>query len=138
MKRKRLKHYTDVFCEMFTGWRCSDDDINILLNYNNGELKLDLLNNKIYSNSNEINISLYIFDEIKEWFKQNCSKEKIDMNNILEAYIKIDNKTIEEETSKNSKTKRKIKMEINIIGYIRTDEKEYKCEKNKNEQFHYV
>ena len=137
MKQKRLKHFVDVFCEMLTGWRCSDDDINKLLEYN-GKLKLDLLQNKIYFDDNEINIYLYIFEEIKAWFIQNCSKEKIDMNNILEAYIKINNKSIEEETNKNSRTRRKVKMEINIIGYIRTDEKEYKCEKYKTENHHYI
>jgi hypothetical protein len=59
---------------MFTGWRLSDDDINILIEYNNGELKFDLLKNKIYFNCNEIHISLYIFDEIKEWFIRNRDK----------------------------------------------------------------
>ena len=138
MKRKRLKHFTDVFCEMFTGWRCSDDDINTLLNYNDGELKIDLLNNGIYFDCNKININLYIFGEIKKWFMENIDKEKIDINKILEAYIKINNKTVEEPISKKTNTKRKIKMDIKIMGYIRTDEKEYKTEKNKIERFHYV
>jgi hypothetical protein len=137
MRRKRLKHFTDVFCEMFPGWRCSDDDINILLNYS-GELKMDILNNKIYFNCNETDIYLFVFEEIKVWFIENINKEKIDISKILEAYIKIDNKTAEETVSKKSGTKRKIKTDIKIIGYIRTDEKEYKTEKDKIERFHYV
>jgi hypothetical protein len=138
MKRKVLKHFTDVFCEMPTGWRCCDNDINTLLVYNNGELKMDLLNGKIYFNNNETNISLYIFDEIKQWFIENLDKEKINVKNILEAYIKINNKAEEEIVSKKSRTKRKIKMDINIKGYIKTDEKEYVTEKNKTERYHYV
>ena len=137
MRRKILKHYTDVFCDMFVGWRLSDDDINTLLEYNNGELKFDLLNNKIYFNENEINISLYIFDEIKEWLIQNINKEKIDIKNILEAYIQINNKP-EETFHENSRTKRIIKMDVNIIGCIKTNEKEYKTVKNTIEEYHYI
>jgi uncharacterized ubiquitin-like protein YukD len=122
---------------MFLGWRCGDDDINKLLEYNNGELKFDLLNKKIYFNGNEINISLYIFEEIREWFIQNTRKEKIDIHNICEAFIKINNKA-EEIICKNSRTKRKVNMEMRITGYIRTDEKEYITEKNKTEKYHYV
>ena len=77
MKRKRLKHFTDVFCEMFTGWRCSDDDINTLLNYNDGELKIDLLNNGIYFDCNKININLYIFGEIKNGLWKISIKKKL-------------------------------------------------------------
>jgi V8-like Glu-specific endopeptidase len=122
---------------MFPGWRCSDGDINTLLNYA-GELKMDLLNDKLYFNDNEINVHLYIFEEIKAWFAKNMDKEKIDMNKIMEAYIRINNKTVEETLPKKTKTKRKIKMDINIMGYIRTDEKEYKTGKEKTEWFHYV
>jgi hypothetical protein len=137
MKRKILNHFVDVFCEMFLGWRLSNDDINTLLEYNNGKLKLDFWKNKIYYNNDVISIDLYIFEEIKAWFIQNCDKEKIDTNNILEAYITVGNKTIEEDVKKNSRTKRKIKIDVNIIGYIKTDEKEYKCEKNKIGRWHY-
>ncbi|MDR1317214.1 MAG: hypothetical protein LBK13_10110 [Spirochaetales bacterium] len=137
MKCKRLKHFTDVFCEMFTGWRLSSDDINTLFLYI-GELKMDLLNKKIYFNYNEINISLYIFDEIRAWFIRNMEKENIDINNILEAYIKINNNIFEEPVNKKSRTKRKVNLDINIIGYIKTDEKEYITDKNKMEKYHYV
>jgi hypothetical protein len=122
---------------MFVGWRLSDDDINTLLEYNNGELKFDLLNNKIYFNKNEINISLYIFDEIKEWLIQNINKEKIDIKNILEAYIQLNNKP-EETFHKNSRTKRIVKIDVDIIGCIRTNEKEYKTVKNTIEEYHYI
>jgi hypothetical protein len=138
MKRKRLKHFTDVFCEMFTGWRLPNDDINTLFVYNNGEIKMDLLNKKIYFNDSEINISLYIFEEIRVWFMINLENENIDITTIIEAYIKINNKIFGEPVNKKSETKRKVNMDIKIIGYIKTDEKEYITEKNKMEKYHYV
>jgi ferredoxin-fold anticodon binding domain-containing protein len=119
---------------MFAGWRTCYGDTDTFLAYNNKTLKLDLLNNKIYSNDTQINIHLYSFDEIREWFIKNLDKENIDINSILEAYLKINIKAkevfVEENFCKN-RTKKCLTIDINFIAYIRTDEKEYMTEKTR-------
>ncbi len=64
MRRKRLKHYTDIFCDMFIGWRLSNDDIEKIQNIGSGKIRLDFLTDKLYFNNNESPVRLYILGEI--------------------------------------------------------------------------
>ena len=75
MRRKRLKHYTDIFCDMFTGWRLSNEDLETLQSFENGELCLDFLNEKLYFDNSELREELYILKEISAWFKRICKRQ---------------------------------------------------------------
>ena len=121
MKHKRLKHFTDIFCRWFFSYRYGNDDDMTLHAYKNGDIKLDILNEKIYFNENEINISLNIFDDIIGWFISNIEKEKIDINYILEAFIIINNKS-EEIVYKYD---REVAVDFKVMAKIKTDEREY-------------
>ena len=117
MKRKRLKHYTDIFCDMFTGWRLTQD-VETLLNFRRGTLHLDFLNEKLYLNNNESEIELYILKEIATWFKDNLQKDNIDSKKIQEAYLKIDIVAVERETSPKSRTKRIVQLNAEMTAII--------------------
>ena len=137
MKRKRLKHYTDIFCDMFTGWRLSDRDIEILQNFGIGKLQLDFLNEKLYLNDIVSEIDLYILGEISAWFKQNLQKDNIDLKKILEAYLNINIVAVERETSPKSRTKRIVQLNAEMTAIIKTDEKEYRTEKQTKWEYHH-
>ena len=138
MKRKRLKHYTDIFCDMFTGWRLSDKDIEILQNFGRGKLQLDFLNEKLYINDNESEIDLYILREIAAWLKINLQKDNIDSAKIQEAYLTVNAVTAECETSPKSRTKQIVQINAEMTATIKTDEKEYRTEKQTKWEYHYV
>jgi len=59
MKRKRLKHYTDIFCDMFAGWRLSQD-IDTLKNIGSGKFLLDFLNKKWYFSIRRFDLNFFL------------------------------------------------------------------------------
>ena len=138
MKRKRLKHYADIFCDMFMGWRLSDKDIEILQNFGSGKLQLDFLNEKLYFNDSELEIELYILREIAAWFKENLRKDNIDLQKIQEAYLIIDIVAVERETSPKSRTKRIVQLNAEMTAIVQTDEKEYRTDKQAKWEYHYL
>ena len=137
MKRKRLKHYTDIFCDMFAGWRLSQD-IDTLKNIGSGKFLLDFLNKKWYLNDNESEIDLYIFEEIESWFKENLQKDNIDSKKLQEAYLQVNIVIIDCATTPKSRTKRIIQISAEMTAIIKTDEKEYRTEKPTKWEYHYM
>jgi len=138
MRRKRLKHYTDIFCDMFTGWRLSNEDIKTLQNFENGELCLDFLNEKLYFNNDELREELYILKEISAWFKENLQKDNIEISKIQKAFLLMDSFPKECEPKPKSRTKRIVQMNVNLIAVVQTDEKEYRTEKRAKSEYRYL
>ena len=52
MRKKRIKHQVDVFCDMFSGWRLISD-METLLTLKNGIIEFDFINNNIKLNDND-------------------------------------------------------------------------------------
>jgi len=138
LRRKRLKHYTDVFCDMFTGWRLSNEDIETLQNFGNGKLLLDFLTKKIYFNDNEANVNLYILSEISAWFEKNLQKENIDFQQIRKAYLIVNLNLVNCATKPKSRTKKIIQVNVDMTAIIKTDIKEYRTDKQTKNEYHYV
>ena len=91
MQRKRIKHYADVACRMFMGWRMQSD-LEILANLADGRLNLDLLTGTA-SHSTAGSLDLHIAKEIQAWLQQESIKDNVDLSRVTEATLLVDIKT---------------------------------------------
>jgi len=129
MRRKRINHQVDIFCEMFSGWRLSND-LETLIELKKGHLYLDFLNNSIKLNGELWHKEFHMLNEIAAWFDKDISDYKIDKHLIKEASLSVDFDVSVKERKSKSRTIRDIELNLQTKGKITTDEEEYTAEKN--------
>ncbi len=86
MRRKRLKHATDILCHMFCGWRlinCKPD----LVKLGSGTITIDALSG--HCEFNEASIpELSIATEIKLWLREDMERNRIPLESLVRATLK--------------------------------------------------
>ncbi|MGG5486992.1 hypothetical protein [Gaetbulibacter jejuensis] len=128
MKRKRLQHHTDIFCDMFYGWRLTND-LDSLIELQKGIIEFDFLN-KTQKLNNEISeIDFNMFYEISKWFFDDLKKYKIETKLIKEAKLNVEFGVEVILDKKKSGTIRNIKLNLILTSWILTDEKKYQSKK---------
>jgi hypothetical protein len=137
MKRKRINHQADIFCDMFAGWRITND-MDTLIKLKEGQFKLDILTNKITLNNNPYTDQINIVGEISDWFDRDLKDNNIPKTSILKADLTADFKVNTTDGKPKSKTKKIVTVELNMTSLIKTDEKEYSVHKDKTNEYHYI
>lgn len=89
MRRKRFQHHTDIFCDMFSGWKLVND-MKSLVEFENGIIEFDFINKKQKLNGLESRVNFNMFFEILEWFIDDLKNHNIDMKLIKEAKLIVE------------------------------------------------
>ena len=137
MRRKRLQHHTDIFCDMFAGWKIVND-MKSLAELESGIIEFDFLNRTQKLNNAESKTDFNMFYEISEWFADDLKKHNIGTELIKEAKLKAEFGVKLIPGKKKSRTKGITELYLNLNSLILTDEKEYKSEKEKTQEFHHI
>jgi hypothetical protein len=137
MRRKRLQHHTDIFCDMFAGWKIVSDTKS-LVELESGIIEFDFLNSTQKLNNAESKTNFNMFYEISEWFSNDLKKHNIKTEFIKEAKVKAEFKVKFTTGKKKSRTKGITELYLNLNSWILTDEKEYKSEKELTQEFHNI
>lgn len=137
MRRKRLQHHTDIFCDMFAGWKIVND-MKCLAELGSGIIEFDFLNRTQKLNNSVSKIDFNMFNEISEWFANDLKKHNIETELIKEAKVKAEFKVEFTTAKKKSRTKGITELYLNLNSWILTDEKEYKSEKELTQEFHHI
>ena len=137
MRRKRLQHHTDIFCDMFAGWKIVND-MKSLVELESGIIEFDFLNRTQKLNNSESKTDFNMFYEISEWFADDLKKHNIEAEFIKEAKVKAEFKVEFKTGKKKSRTKGITELYLNLNSWILTDEKEYKSEKELTQEFHHI
>ena len=137
MRRKRLQHHTDIFCDMFSGWRIAND-MDSLIKLKNGIIEFDFLNKTQKLNERESNIDFNMFHEISIWFYEDLEKHNIESKFLKQAKLKAVFSINIKEGKKNSRTKRITELDFTLNALILTDEKEYTSEKIQIQEHHHI
>ena len=137
MRRKRLQHHTDIFCDMFSGWKIAND-MDSLIELENGIIEFDFLNKTQKLNNAESKIDFNMFYEISKWFADDLIKHNIDTDLIEQANLKAEFRIKLIPGKKNSRTKGITELYLNLNSWILTDEKKYKSKKENTQEFHHI
>lgn len=137
MKRKRINHQVDTFCEMFSGWRLVND-MEMLVQLKQGYIDLDLIDKLALLNGEPLDKDFHILHEISDWFIKDLINNNIDKNFIRNAGLKVVFASATTEGKPKSKTNRIIEIKLSIEATILTDEKEYRAAKDKTIEYHYI
>jgi hypothetical protein len=137
MRRKRLQHHTDIFCDMFAGWKIVSD-MKSLVELESGIIEFDFLNKTQKLNNSESTTDFNMFYEISKWFSEDLKKHNIETEFIKEAKVKAEFKVEFSVGKKNSRTKGITKLYLNLNSCILTDEKKYKSEREGIQEFHHI
>ena len=137
MRRKRIRHHVDIFCEMCAGWRLVND-IETLIEWKQGNLKLDVLNKSVQLNGIFVDKEFHMLYEISDWFDKELSDNNIDKALIKDAFLIVDFIITIIDGKPKSRTKKIIEINLKLTGKVLTDEEEYLANKNKTMEYHYV
>ena len=137
MRKKRIKHQVDTFCEMFSGWRISGD-IETLITLKTGKFTLDFIENCVLLNDNIYSKPFHLFNEISNWFDRDLAENDIDKKNINKANLIVHFSVSLKEGKPKSRNKRAFIIELKMRSEIFTDEKEYSIEKENVQEYHSV
>jgi hypothetical protein len=135
MRRKRIKHQVDVFCDMFSGWRLIND-METLLELKNGNLEFDFINKSIKLNGENCLKTFHMFFEISDWFERDLLNNNIDKNDLLKASLIVSFLVNVKEGKPRSRSKRIFTIDLKMKSQIFTDEKEYSIEKEDLQEYH--
>ncbi|MBK1884738.1 hypothetical protein JIN85_20165 [Luteolibacter pohnpeiensis] len=122
MKRKVLQHYADVLCHMAIGWRMGDD-LELLADLPSGTIHFDILEGRAVHDTRG-DIDLRIASEMKAWLLDRLSKDRIPIEAIQAATLKVGMNTDRIKTDK----KRVVSFDWQCHSAISTDEKTYEVE----------
>ena len=136
MRRKRLQHHTDIFCDMFAGWKIVND-MQSLVELENGIIEFDFLNKTQKLNNAESKTDFNMFYEISEWFADDLKKHNIQTKLIKKAKVNAEF-VVKLIPKQKSRTKGITELYLNLNSLILTDEKEYKSEKEQTQEFHHI
>ena len=137
MRRKRLQHHTDIFCDMFAGWKIVND-MKSLVELESGIIEFDFLNRTQKLNNAESKTDFNMFYEISEWFTDDLKKHNIETELIREAKVKAEFRVEFTSGKKKSRTKGITELYLNLNSWIFTDEKEYKSAMERTQEFHHI
>jgi hypothetical protein len=129
MRRKRLQHQADIFCQMFCGWRlCNSHEV--LTGLGSGAIHIDVLAGTATHNGNVV-LDLNMAGELKAWFQGDLRDNNIPVEQIRSATVDAD-LTIADLSGPRqapeiwtTKIKRYLACDIQCRSYIQTDEKCY-------------
>ena len=137
MKRKRINHQVDIFCEMFSGWKLSQD-IDTLIQLQSGQFTLDFLLKIVKLNNKPFDRNLTMLIEISDWFEQDLAHNNIDKMSIKSATLVVDFIVKVIDGKPKSRTRKIIDINLRMKSSIVTGEKEYIAMKEKTMEYHYI
>lgn len=137
MKRKRINHQVDIFCDMFSGWKLAND-MDALIQLQSGQFALDFVSNTTKLNGVPYDKELHMLTEISVWFDKDLADNNIEKSSILKASLVVDFSSTVTEGKPKSRTKKIIEIKLKMESSILTDDKEYKVDKEKIMEYHYV
>jgi hypothetical protein len=130
MRRKRLKHYADVICKMFMGWRMIED-LEILASLPDGRIVVNLIA-ETTSHDKVGMIDLHITKEIHAWLKNECEREAIDFSQLQTAKLTVDVNTSHIST----KRQKIVCFGFSCHSLIETDEGRYSSDAIETHKWH--
>jgi len=139
MRRKRLQHEADIFCQMFCGWRlCNSHEV--LTSLGSGAIHIDVLAGTA-SHNGKIIQDLNIAGELKEWFKGDLRDNNVPVEHIrsatLDAELAITDLSGRRRSPEiwNTKISRYLVCDIQCHSRIETDEKSYDSKLTDHEEW---
>lgn len=122
MGHKILKDHAHTICQMFVGWRMSQD-LEMFATIPEGQLTIDILRGEC---THELlgPIDTYIAGEISSWFKHRMSAHKIEESEILQAILTVQLNRIPQ----TSKRHWGVTFDWRCDGFIRTFDREYRSQ----------
>lgn len=87
MRRKRLKHYADIICKMFVGWRMGDD-FELLASLPDGIIDINLIDSTA-THGIIGKLDLHVAKEITAWLRLEMEKDNIDYSEIKNASLRV-------------------------------------------------
>jgi hypothetical protein len=91
MSIKRLNHHAQNFGQMFCGWELMFD-YKRLAELKNGELRINILENKCFHNGSEIE-PLKISSAIRNWMVEDLEANKLKLSEVEKAELVVEFKT---------------------------------------------
>jgi hypothetical protein len=137
MKRKRINHQVDIFCEMFSGWRLVND-LETLVELKSGRFDLNLLERTLKLNNEPFEKGFHMLHEISDWFDRDLTENQIDKKSILVAELEVDFVTYMKDGKPKSKTRKVIEIKLDMNAKIQTEDKLYGTAKNKVIEYQYI
>ncbi len=122
MGHKVLKDHAHTFCQMFVGWRMSQD-LSLFATIPEGELTIDVLQGTCTHDSLGT-IETYIAGEISSWFKHRMTVHDVLLSDILEATLTVQLKRLPQK----SKRHRGVTFDWCCDGCVKTTDREYKSQ----------
>jgi hypothetical protein len=115
---KNLKDHAHVFCQMFFGWRMSED-LETFAQLPEGKLTIDVLTGSCVHDAHGP-VQTYIAGEIGAWFRSQLTGRGISIADITEATLSVDLKR-----RPTPKGKRGITFDWYANSTIRTADRDY-------------
>jgi len=137
MRRKRINHQVDIFCDMFSGWRLVND-MDTLIQLQSGQFVLDFIAKTMKFNGEPLERDLNMLTEIAVWFGKDLVDSKIEKTSIQSATLIVDFISTVKDGKPKSRTKKIIEINLKMKSSILTDEKEYSADKEKTMGYHYI
>lgn len=137
MRRKRISHQVDIFCDMFSGWKLAND-LDTLIQLQSGQFALDFISNTVKLNGVPFDKAFHMLTEISSWFDKDLEDNKIDKVSIQKAILNVDFISTITDGNPKSRTKEIIEIKLKMKSSILTDEKEYSAGKEKTMEYHYI
>jgi hypothetical protein len=122
MGHKILKDHAHTICQMFVGWRMTQD-LEIFATIPEGQLTIDVLRGECKHESLGP-IDTYIAGEISAWFKHRLTAHEIEQKEILQAVLTVQLNRIPQ----TSKRHRGVKFDWRCDGFICTIDREYRSQ----------
>jgi hypothetical protein len=122
MGHKILKDHAHTLCQMFVGWRMTQD-LEIFATIPEGQLTIDVLRGECKHESLGP-IDTYIAGEISAWFKHRLTAHEIEQTEILQAVLTVQLNRIPQ----TSKRHRGVKFDWRCDGFICTIDREYRSQ----------
>lgn len=119
MQRKVLQDFVNVFCQMFVGWRMSND-LSKLTELGDTQITINVFSGTAFIQEYKP-VQLYIAEELSAWFLRRLTEVDIPLSGIVSASLSVDQKLRMEET----KTKRVAHFDFDCKSEIRTNTKTY-------------
>ena len=120
MGHKVLQDHAHTICQMFVGWRMTQD-LKLFATIPDGTLQIDVLRGACTHESLGP-IDTYIAGEISAWFKHRLAMHQIEESDILQASLDVVLKRLPQK----SKRHRGVTFDWHCCGFIRTADREYR------------
>jgi hypothetical protein len=139
MRRKRVQHQADIFCQMFCGWRlCNSHERLTALG--SGPLHIDVFAGTATHNGTALQ-DLNIAGELSAWFQRDLLDNNIPVEQIrsatLDAELTITGLSGPRRSPEiwNTKISRYLSCDVRCRSHIKTDETSYQSEMVDHEEW---